>query len=128
MSVVDLLSPPDEQAVARGIALFADLARQRYGSALRGLFLFGSRARGDAEPFSDVDVAVVVADSVDVARETVPLSAVTYDVLLESGAEVQPWVFRESDWYAPEKASSSRLIRSAKRDAKAIEVARDDLS
>lgn len=128
MSVVDLLSPPDEQAVARGIALFADLARQRYGSALRGLFLFGSRARGGAEPFSDVDVAVVVADSVDVARETVPLSAVTYDVLLESGAEVQPWVFRESDWYAPEEASSSRLIRSAKRDAKAIEVARDDLS
>jgi antitoxin ChpS len=128
VSDVDLLAPPDERAIARGIALFADLARQRYGSALRGLFLFGSRARGDAGPFSDVDLAVVVADSVDVARETVPLSAAIYDVLVKSGAEVQPWVFRESDWQAPEQGSSSRLIRSAKRDAKPIEVARDDLS
>lgn len=128
MSEVDLLAPPDERAIARGIELFADLARQRYGSALHGLFLFGSRARGDAEPFSDVDLAVVVADSVDVARETVPLSAAIYDVLVKSGAEVQPWLFRESDWQAPEQASSSRLIRSAKRDAKPIEVARDDLS
>ena len=128
MSAIDLLTPPDERAIARGIELFADVARQRYGSALRGLFLFGSRARGDAEPFSDVDLAVVVADSIDVTRETVPLSAATYDVLVESGAEVQPWVFRESDWYALDESRSSRLIRSARRDAKVIEVARDDLS
>ena len=128
MNTVNLLSPPDERAITRGIALFADLVRQRYGQNLRGLFLFGSRARGDASQFSDVDLAVVVADGVDVAKETTRLSAATYDVLVESGAEVQPWVFRESDWRAPETASSSRLIRSAKRDARAIETGDGDLS
>ncbi len=128
MSAIDLLSPPDERAVARGIALFADLVRQRYGPKLRGVFLFGSRARGDASPFSDVDLAVIVADGVDVEKETTRLSGSTYDVLVESGAEVQPWLFRESDWRAPETSSSSRLIRSAKRDAKAIGASGGDLS
>lgn len=128
MSTVDLLAPPDAGAIEHGIELFANVVRRRYGPALRGLFLFGSRARGDADPFSDVDLAVVVADGVDIARETVPLSAAIYDVLVESGAEVQPWLFRESDWHAPEKAPSSRLIRSARRDARAIQVALDDLS
>lgn len=33
-----------------------------YGERLKGLYLFGSRARGDAEPDSDVDVAVVLDD------------------------------------------------------------------
>ncbi|MBN9021089.1 MAG: nucleotidyltransferase domain-containing protein [Rhizobiales bacterium] len=123
MTTPDLLAPPDEQSIARGIALFADIVGRRYGSSLRGLFLFGSRARGDASPFSDVDLAVVVSDDVDAARETTLLSAATYDVLVQSGAEVQPWVFRESEWEMPETAASSRLIRSAKRDARAVEVA-----
>ena len=128
MSTVDLMAPPDAGAIQRGIELFTNVVKQRYGPSLRGLFLFGSRARGDADPFSDVDLAVVVADGVDIARETVPLSAAIYDVLVESGAEVQPWLFRESDWLAPEKASSSRFVRSARRDTKVIQVALDDLS
>ena len=33
-----------------------------YGDRLKGLYLFGSHARGDAEPDSDVDVAVVLDD------------------------------------------------------------------
>ena len=126
MSDVDLLAPPDDGAIARGIALFADVVRQRYGSALRGLYLFGSRARGDAEPFSDVDLAVIVADSVDPAGETTVLSVSAYDVLVESRVEVQPWVFRESDWRASDPVS--RLIRSARRDARAIEAGHGDVS
>ncbi|MFP4248886.1 MAG: nucleotidyltransferase domain-containing protein, partial [Armatimonadota bacterium] len=33
-----------------------------YGDRLRGVYLFGSHARGEAGPDSDVDVAVVLDD------------------------------------------------------------------
>jgi predicted nucleotidyltransferase len=43
------------------LALLEDLKkrlRRRFGDRFDALYLFGSRARGDAEPDSDVDVAV----------------------------------------------------------------------
>lgn len=36
-----------------------------YGERLKGLYLFGSYARGDAEPGSDIDVAVVLHGEVE---------------------------------------------------------------
>lgn len=40
-----------------------------YGDRLKGLYLYGSYARGDAEPGSDVDVAVVLEGEVDIYEE-----------------------------------------------------------
>jgi len=40
-----------------------------YGERLKGLVLYGSYARGDAEPGSDIDVAVVLEGAVDVYEE-----------------------------------------------------------
>jgi antitoxin ChpS len=88
---VDLLQPPTDEAVAKAASRFAEIVRARYGTALRGVFIFGSRARGGSRPFSDVDLAIVVDDAVDTSRETFPLSGHAYDVLVETGAEVQPW-------------------------------------
>lgn len=119
---VDLMVPPDTRAGASAIRRFAGIAEQRYGTRLRGLFLFGSRARGDFSPLSDVDLAIVVDEAVDAPKETAPLSSATYDVLLETGAEVQAWVFHESEWNDPQRSSSPRLLRSAKRDAIAVRV------
>jgi predicted nucleotidyltransferase len=124
VTAVDLLSPPNADAVARGIDQFAAVAKERYGSALKGLYLFGSRARGDFSPFSDVDLAIVVDESIDVSSETVPLSAAAYDILVETGAEIQPWAFHESEWADPTKSSSPGLLRSAKRDSVAVGVTR----
>jgi len=46
----------------RALELFARDARRSYGDDLQRIVLFGSRARGDAGPDSDVDVAVVLRD------------------------------------------------------------------
>lgn len=120
MSAVDLLAPPDASAVARAVDAYAGVLRQKYGSSLKGLYIFGSRARGDFRPYSDVDVAVVLDDSTGQASQVLPLSELAYDVFLETGAEIQPWAFREAEWEQPDGSASPDLVRSAKRDGRPV--------
>jgi len=42
---------------------------QEYGDRLVQLLLFGSQARGDAEPESDIDVMIILNDAVDSCTE-----------------------------------------------------------
>jgi predicted nucleotidyltransferase len=124
MSVVDLLAPPDEQAVAKAVDAYAAALRKRYGSRLKGVYLFGSRARGDFGPYSDVDVAFVVADGEpDSFEETKVLSDLAYDLLLETGAEIQPWMVAEREWQEPSQSQSPALVRAMKRDGRPVWVA-----
>lgn len=64
------------------------LLEREYGSRLAGVVLFGSRARGDAEPGADVDLLVVLRGEVDagaeVARWSHPLSELSlrHDVVV----------------------------------------------
>jgi len=54
------------------LTLLAELRRRfetLYGERLVQMILFGSQARGDAEPGSDVDVLVVLKDPVHVGEE-----------------------------------------------------------
>lgn len=52
--------PFDARAVAEAVA--ADL-RELYGDRLERVILFGSQARGDAGPESDIDLLVVLEDT-----------------------------------------------------------------
>jgi predicted nucleotidyltransferase len=49
-------------SVGAALAAFAERVRAMYGSRVRQIALFGSHARGEATPESDVDVVVVVDD------------------------------------------------------------------
>ncbi len=50
---------------------FVEALRVSFGSALKGVWLFGSRARGDAHEDSDYDMLVVVEGSLPAARRIV---------------------------------------------------------
>ena len=74
-----------------------------YGERLIEVVLFGSVARGEDTPESDVDVLVVLRGPVDHYAESEPLSAVMVDLMARYGEFVVPVVmsestFRTGDW------------------------------
>ncbi len=58
---------PLEKPEKEAIELLAEGLREHFGPELIQLFLFGSKARGDDRPNSDVDVLVVLKDAFDTA-------------------------------------------------------------
>ena len=54
-----------------------------YGDRLFSLILFGSQARGEANPNSDVDVMAVLDDSVNVIEERSRLSDMSWHYLMK---------------------------------------------
>src|SRR5690242_20188549 len=65
-----------------------------YGDRLDRVVLFGSRARGDARPESDYDVAVFLRDMDDRAAELNRLADLSTDVIGETGAFVHAMAYR----------------------------------
>ena len=65
-----------------------------YGSRLNRVVLFGSRARGDAQPQSDYDVAVFLNDFHDRWSEMDRLVPVVTDILYDEGAFIHAMPYR----------------------------------
>jgi len=70
--------------------------------------VFGSRARGDHEPESDVDVAVVVRDLTEAERDAVIEIALDAWRRSGSGPQLAPLVWSEEQWL--DRVSSKRRI------------------
>jgi antitoxin ChpS len=120
VSAPDLLAPPDDAAVTAAGRAFVSALRERYGDRLTGVYLFGSRARGDFRPFSDLDVAIVLAGGAEALSEEIALSDLAYDLLLETGAEIQPWLFSAAEWVDPSRSAQADLIRAVRQDGRAL--------
>mgnify|MGYP001557840434 CR=1 FL=1 len=69
------------------------------------LILFGSRARGDAELYSDMDVVVIVEDTAD-EQDFDYVSDCAWEAGFEYGIVVVPVVFTRQEWEnSPERYS-----------------------
>ena len=118
MSEVDLLAPPDEAAIDRAVRDFIAALRRLYGSRLRGTYLFGSRARGDNKPESDVDIAVVLADGDwDHWDEKMRIADLEYDAIVGTGVELQGWPVSAAEWANAEVHRNPALVQAMRRDA-----------
>lgn len=117
--LAELLAPPSEADVEQTLAAYAEAVARTYGPRLVGLFLFGSRARGDHRPDSDVDLAVVVTDfEASALAEKMRLVDLGFDALTEHGVMIQPWPFTQAQWDG--SAPGGRfgdLLLAARRDA-----------
>jgi predicted nucleotidyltransferase len=91
--------------------------RTRYGSRFVRLILFGSRARGDARPDSDVDVAIVLRGPMTNRwAEKEAIIDDTYPILLETGLYIQPWPIELGALEDPSSARNPALIREILHD------------
>src|SRR5215470_14788495 len=101
------MTPTENKALEDYVAA----VRKHYGRSLVEILVFGSRARGDARPDSDVDLAVILEDGDwQFWEEKWLLAGLAYDVLLDYDLHVQPWPIARSTWEAPANDSRQRLI------------------
>ena len=81
-------------AAAPVLVRFRAALEQLYGPRLDRVVLFGSRARGDARPDSDYDVAVFLHGFRDRWSEMDRLVPVVTDILYDDGAFIHAMPYR----------------------------------
>ncbi len=92
------LSPnPDPLGLAMARRLRRDL-QAVYGRRLVDVYLFGSRARGDNDPESDVDVLVVLDDIHSYAADLRLSGEVTAELALEAGVTISRLLATSDAW------------------------------
>ena len=102
----------------RALDRFSSALSAVYSSELNNVFVFGSRARGNAANDSDLDVVVVLKDDgLDHFTERMKLADLAYDVIVETGIHLQPWPVTIGEWENPETHRNPALVWAMKRDA-----------
>jgi len=83
-----------------------------YGERLRGLYLYGSYARGDFSVGSDVDVAVVLRGPVNAAKEIDRIGEVASELSLRHGVTLSILPLSEHRW----QEWQSPLLKNLRRE------------
>ena len=117
--------PVIDPATARATSLFVRRIAAQYD--LRAAILFGSRARQTHRPDSDADVAVLLRGA---PQRCVPvmlaMSDIAFDVLLETGVDIQPLPIWDEQWDDPAHHSNPTLLNNIVSEGIQLEVNRDD--
>ena len=91
--------------------------RIRRVSKPRRIVLFGSRARGDHRPNSDIDILVIEDSKLPRHRRAIPLYAALSDLPLDIDAEVVVYTPAEvEDW----RGASAAFVTTALREGKVL--------
>jgi len=91
------------------------LAKQ-YGKRLKGVILYGSMARGESTPASDIDLLILLEQPLDYFAELRQLVDVLYSVQLESEQLISAKPVSVNDF----EAGSISLYRNARREGVAV--------
>jgi predicted nucleotidyltransferase len=71
---------------------------EAYGERIERVVLFGSRARGDARPDSDYDVAIFLEDFDNFGREAGRIAEIETDILYDTGAIINAIPFKAGSY------------------------------
>jgi predicted nucleotidyltransferase len=98
------------------ISEFRDRIQAEYGDRLVKLVVFGSEARGDAEPDSDIDLLVVLKGPVELGKEVNRLGQIRSEFCLEYGRVIS-CIFMDEQRF---NSSDSPLLRNVRREGVAV--------
>lgn len=97
-------------------AVHAFIERVASQYPLKEVILFGSRARGEAPPDSDADVAIVLDDPQGAFIQTkLDMADIAFDVLLETGIHIQPLPIWNGEWRQPDTWLNPELLHNIAR-------------
>jgi predicted nucleotidyltransferase len=80
------------------LARFRKALDETYGARLERVILFGSRARGDARPDSDYDVAVFLRDMNDLGPDLHRLADLSTNIIDETGEVVHAMPYQAGSY------------------------------
>jgi predicted nucleotidyltransferase len=83
-----------------------------YGDRLRGVVLYGSEARGDAESDSDIDLLVLLEGEVQLGRDARTIIDAVYPLMIKMGRPIHAQPVEVADFEAGQYA----LYRNARRE------------
>lgn len=103
--------------VRLGVVRYRDLLRSEFGARLLWVRVFGSYARGDAGPESDVDVAVVIR-GLDERERTVAVD-LAWKARCPRGPLLSPIVWTDEQW-ADRTAHERRIALDIQSEGLAV--------
>ena len=97
-------------AITRALEELQEALAQVYGERLRGIYLYGSYARGDFQPDSDVDVLIVLEGSVLPGREIDRIGDRVADICLAHNVLIATFPVSE-EWLRERKSPLFENVR-----------------
>ncbi len=83
-----------------------------YRDRLCGIILYGSEARGESTPDSDIDIIVLLEGKIDYSKEVRTCIHALYSLILELGRSISPVIVAIDEYNAAEWP----LYRNARRE------------
>src|SRR5258708_1117513 len=87
-----------ENAIDSVLNRFRTALDEAYGKRVERVVLFGSRARGDASPNSDYDVAVFLEDLDNFGQEAGRIAEIETDILYDTGTVINAIPFKAGSY------------------------------
>lgn len=106
----------EEKIVSSIVQKCKESLSQYYGSRLKGVILYGSMARGETDPTSDIDLLILLSSPFDYFAELRQIVDLLYPIQLESEQLISAKPALASDY----EVGTISLYRNARREGVAV--------